>query len=72
MKGESEREESSYQEKQIFVEEPNKKQDSVIESIQPVLVAESNGTYYVWASIFNSCRFWMILSKLNVKVIGRK
>jgi hypothetical protein len=36
------------------------------------LVAQGTKSVYVWASNADSCKLWRIVSKLNVKVIGRK
>lgn len=42
------------------------------EAINPVMMAKGTSSIYVWASNSDSCRFWRILSKLNIKVIGKK
>ncbi len=48
------------------------KKEAVMELIEPVLVGKSADFYYIWANNSDSCRFWRILSQLNVKIIGRK
>ena len=72
MKSESSVEMSSYQDKQIYVDNPNKKQNTQVEGIYPIMIAKNQHSIYVWTNNANSCKLWRILSKLNVKVVGRK
>lgn len=48
------------------------KKEAVMEVVEPILVGKCGDFYYVWATNSDSCRFWRILSQLNIKAIGRK
>lgn len=52
--------------------EEYQKKDAALEEVEPLLVGKQKNAYYVWVSNSNNCKFWRILSKLNVKVIGRR